>query len=75
MTITKLFSKNPHDQIFVDLRKASGSVKTWLDETRPTFAGITKLGPEVPLFVDAAFGKTFDILFYIKKVTPSQMNE
>ncbi|ASJ56404.1 erythromycin esterase [Brevibacillus sp. IT-7CA2] len=64
-----------HDQFFVDLRKASGSVKTWLDETRPLFAGITKLGPEVPLFVDAAFGKTFDIFFYIKKVTPSQMNE
>ena len=34
--------------IFIDLRKANGVTKTWLNEQHPIFAGITTEGPDIP---------------------------
>ncbi|MEH7137051.1 erythromycin esterase family protein, partial [Priestia megaterium] len=61
------------DQFFIDLRKANGVAKTWLNEQHPIFAGITKEGPDIPKTVDIPLGKTFDILVQIQKVSPSQL--
>lgn len=64
-----------YDQFFVDLRKASGVTKTWLNEQHPIFAGITMVGPDIPTTVDLPLGKTFDIIVQIQKVNPSQLNQ
>ncbi|SEF84614.1 erythromycin esterase family protein [Paenibacillus sp. UNC499MF] len=63
------------DQFFIDLRKANEVTKTWLNEQRPIFAGVTMEGPEIPKTVDIPLGKTFDILVQIQKVTPSQLHQ
>ncbi|MED3945115.1 erythromycin esterase family protein [Priestia megaterium] len=63
------------DQFFIDLRKANGVAKTWLNEQHPIFAGITKEGPDIPKTVDIPLGKAFDILVQIQKVSPSQLHQ
>jgi len=67
------FGRVKYDQFFVDLRKAGGATKTWLNEQHPIFAGVTTVGPDIPTTVDISLGKTFDILFQIQKVNPSQL--
>ncbi|MBN3544163.1 erythromycin esterase family protein [Fictibacillus barbaricus] len=62
------------DQFFVDLRKAKGETKTWLNEQHPIFAGVNTVGPGIPTMVDISLGETFDILVQIQKVSPSQLN-
>lgn len=69
-----IFGQVKNDQFFIDLRKADGVVKTWLNEKHPIFAGITTIGPDIPTVVDISLGKTFDILVQIQKVSPSQLN-
>lgn len=69
-----IFGQVKNDQFFIDLRKANGVVKTWLNEKHPIFAGITTVGPDIPTVVDISLGKTFDILVQIQKVSPSQLN-
>lgn len=69
------FGQVKYDQFFVDLRKASGVTKTWLNEQHPIFAGVTTVGPDIPTTVDVSLGKTFDILVHIQKVKPSQLNQ
>lgn len=68
------FGQVKYDQYFVDLRKASGVTKTWLNGQHPIFAGITTEGPDIPKTVEVALGKTFDIIVQIQKVNPSQLN-
>ncbi|QQZ58643.1 erythromycin esterase family protein [Paenibacillus sonchi] len=68
------FGQVNYDQFFVDLRKASGMTKTWLNEQHPVFAGITTVGPDIPTTIDLSLGKTFDIIVQIQKVNPSQLN-
>ncbi|MNW63948.1 Erythromycin esterase [compost metagenome] len=68
------FGQVNYDQFFVDLRKASGVTKTWLNEQHPIYAGITTEGPDIPKTVDVSLGKTFDIIVQIQKVNPSQLN-
>ncbi|MFK0524018.1 erythromycin esterase family protein [Paenibacillus illinoisensis] len=68
------FGQVKYDQFFVDLRKASGMTKTWLNEQHPIFAGVTTVGPNIPTTVDLSLGKTFDIIVQIQKVKPSQLN-
>ncbi|MVO98391.1 erythromycin esterase family protein [Paenibacillus lutrae] len=58
---------------FVDLRKAGGLTKAWLEESHPFFAGVTAVGPDIPTTVDIPLGSLFDILIQIRKVTPSQL--
>ncbi|KJD39122.1 erythromycin esterase [Paenibacillus polymyxa] len=70
-----IFGQVKKDQFFIDLRKANGVTKTWLNEQHQIFAGITKEGPAIPKTVDISLGKTFDILVQIQKVSPSQLNE
>lgn len=62
------------DQFFIDLRKANGVTKTWLNEQYPIFAGITTEGPDIPKTIDISLGKVFDILVQIQKVSPSQLH-
>ena len=69
------FGQVKYDQFFVDLRKASGVTKTWLNEQHPIFAGVTTVGPDIPTTVDLSLGKTFDIIVQIQKVNPSQLNQ
>lgn len=69
------FGQVKYDQFFVDLRKASGVTKTWLNEQHPIFAGVTTVGPGIPTTVDISLGKTFDIIVQIQKVNPSQLNQ
>ncbi|KWX74540.1 erythromycin esterase family protein [Paenibacillus jilunlii] len=68
------FGQVNYDQYFVDLRKASGVTKTWLNEQHPIYAGITTEGPDIPKTVNVSLGKTFDIIVQIQKVNPSQLN-
>ncbi|KWX83967.1 erythromycin esterase, partial [Paenibacillus riograndensis] len=68
------FGQVHYDQFFVDLRKAIGVTKTWLNEQHPIFAGITTVGPDIPTTIDLSLGKTFDIIVQIQKVNPSQLN-
>ncbi|PNQ85342.1 erythromycin esterase family protein [Paenibacillus polymyxa] len=70
-----IFGQVKKDQFFIDLRKANGVTKTWLNAQHQIFAGITKEGPAIPKTVDISLGKTFDILVQIQKVSPSQLNE
>ncbi|MFP4974072.1 erythromycin esterase family protein [Paenibacillus sp. CN-4] len=69
------FGQVNYDQFFVDLRKASGVTKTWLNEEHPFFAGVTTVGPNIPTTADISLGRSFDILVHIQKVKPSQMNQ
>lgn len=69
------FGQVNYDQFFVDLRKASGVTKTWLNEEHPFFAGVTTVGPNIPTTTDISLGRSFDILVHIQKVKPSQMNQ
>lgn len=39
-----IFGQVKKDQFFIDLRKANGVTKTWLNEQHQIFAGITKEG-------------------------------
>ncbi|MFC4102668.1 erythromycin esterase family protein [Paenibacillus xanthanilyticus] len=73
-TYNYTFGQVNYDQFLVDLRKASGVTKTWLNEQHPIFAGITTVGPDIPTTVDIALGQTFDILVHIQKVTPSLLH-
>ncbi|TYP73045.1 erythromycin esterase [Paenibacillus methanolicus] len=68
------FGQVDYDQFVVDLRKASGVTKTWLNEQHPFFAGITTVGPDIPTAVDVSLGQTFDILVHIQNVNPYQLN-
>ncbi|NEU24597.1 erythromycin esterase family protein [Paenibacillus polymyxa] len=70
-----IFGQVKKDQFFIDLRKANGVTKTWLNEQHQIFAGITKEGPAIPKTVDISLGKTFDILVQIQKVSPSQLHQ
>lgn len=63
-----------YDQYVVDLRKASGSVKTWLDESLPIFIGVNSIGPDRPYYLNISLGKAYDILLHIQEATPSQLN-
>lgn len=63
------------DQYLIDLRKANGSVKAWLNEQHPIFAGITTVGPGFPSTVDIKLDQTFDILVQIQNVSPTQINK
>ncbi|MGG2092823.1 erythromycin esterase family protein [Bacillus sp. S13(2024)] len=65
--------KNEH--FLIDLRKANGITKTWLNEQHPIFSGITSEGPDIPKTVDISLGRSFDILVQIQKVSPSQLNQ
>jgi len=69
------FGQVKYDQFFVDLRKASGVTKTWLNEQHPIFAGVTTVGPDIPTTVDLSLGQSFDIIVHIQKVKPSQLNQ
>ncbi|MEK0224126.1 erythromycin esterase family protein [Bacillus proteolyticus] len=69
-----IFGQVKKDQFFIDLRKASGVTKTWLNEQHPIFPGITTEGPDIPKTVDISLGKAFDILVQIQKVSPSQLH-
>ncbi|MBR9668321.1 erythromycin esterase [Bacillus cereus] len=69
-----IFGQVKKDQFFIDLRKANGVTKTWLNEQHPIFAGITTEGPDIPKTVDISLGKAFDILVQIQKVSPSQLH-
>lgn len=64
-----------NNQFFIDLRKANGVTKTWLNKQHPIFSGITTEGPDIPKTVDISLGKSFDILVQIQKVSPSQLNQ
>ncbi len=68
------FGQVKKDQFFIDLRKANGVTKTWLNEQHPIFLGITTEGPDIPKTVDISLGKAFDILVQIQKVSPSQLH-
>lgn len=70
-----IFGQVKKDQFFIDLRKANGVTKTWLNEQHPIFAGITTEGPTIPKTVDISLGKSFDILVQIQKVSPSQVHQ
>ncbi|MGM2728436.1 erythromycin esterase family protein [Bacillus cereus group sp. Bce005] len=70
-----IFGQVKKDQFFIDLRKANGVTKTWLNEQHPIFAGIATEGPDIPKTVDISLGKTFDILVQIQKVSPSQLHQ
>ncbi|TQR97556.1 erythromycin esterase family protein [Paenibacillus ottowii] len=70
-----IFGQVKKGQFFIDLRKANGVTKTWLNEQHQIFAGITKEGPAIPKTVDISLGKTFDILVQIQKVSPSQLHQ
>ncbi|PGZ51595.1 erythromycin esterase family protein [Bacillus cereus] len=70
-----IFGQVKKDQFFIDLRKANGVTKTWLNEQHPIFAGITTEGPDIPKTVDISLGKAFDILVQIQKVSPSQVHQ
>ncbi|WP_433947846.1 erythromycin esterase family protein [Bacillus tropicus] len=70
-----IFGQVKKDQFFIDLRKANGVTKTWLNEQHPIFAGIATEGPDIPKTVDISLGKAFDILVQIQKVSPSQLHE
>ncbi|KIU75619.1 erythromycin esterase family protein [Bacillus cereus] len=70
-----IFGQVKKDQFFIDLRKANGVTKTWLNEQHPIFAGIATEGPDIPKTVDISLGKTFDILVQIQKVSPSQLDQ
>ena len=63
-----------NDQFLIDLRKANGMTKTWLNEQHPFFPGITSVGPDIPKTVNISLGKSFDILVQIQKASPSQLN-
>ncbi|EEM08140.1 hypothetical protein BHU24_04900 [Bacillus pseudomycoides] len=64
-----------NEQFFIDLRKANGVTKIWLNEQHPIFSGITTEGPDIPKTVDISLGKSFDILVQVQKVSPSQLNQ
>ncbi|QUG86950.1 erythromycin esterase family protein [Bacillus nitratireducens] len=70
-----IFGQIKNDQFFIDLRKANGVTKIWLNEQHPIFPGITTEGPEIPKTVDISLGKSFDILVQIQKVSPSQLHQ
>lgn len=70
-----IFGQVKKDQFFIDLRKANGVTKTWLNEQHPIFAGVTTEGPDIPKTVDISLGKAFDILVQIQKVSPSQLHQ
>ena len=70
-----IFGQVKKDQFFIDLRKANGVTKTWLNEQHPIFAGVTTEGPDIPKTVDISLGKAFDILKKKKKVSPSQLHQ
>lgn len=70
-----IFGQVKKDQFFIDLRKANGVTKTWLNEQHPIFAGITREGPDIPKTVDISLRKSFDILVQIQKVSPSQLHQ
>ncbi|WP_068774925.1 erythromycin esterase family protein [Paenibacillus sp. FJAT-26967] len=59
---------------FVDLRKADGLTKSWLEQPHSFFAGVTAVGPDIPSTVDIPLGSLFDILIQIQQVTPSQLS-
>ncbi|UHA75595.1 erythromycin esterase family protein [Paenibacillus sp. 481] len=67
--------KIKHGQYVIDLRRASGSTKSWLNEKRPLLLGVATVAPHIPLTHDIPLGKTFDILIHVQKVTPSQLNK
>ncbi|MCM3341666.1 erythromycin esterase family protein [Paenibacillus sp. MER TA 81-3] len=62
------------DQYFVDVRKASGVTKEWLNEHRPFAIGFASADPSKPSYVDTSLSQAFDILIHIQKVTASQLN-
>lgn len=70
-----IFGQVKKDQFFIDLRKANGVTKNWLNEQHPIFAGVTTEGPDIPKTVDISLGKAFDILVQIQKVSPSQLHQ
>jgi len=65
--------KVPYDMFLLDNRHLKGQADQWVKEKRPLLSLGGQLVPNAPVYFDASLLEQFDIVFQIRKTSPSHM--
>ncbi|MFF2154952.1 erythromycin esterase family protein [Paenibacillus chitinolyticus] len=68
-----MLGKVSPDMFLLDARHLEGPAKQWIGEKRPLLSLGGQLLPNAPVYFDASLQEQFDILFHIRKTSPSHM--
>lgn len=68
-----MLGKVSPEMFLLDARHLEGPAKQWIGEKRPFLALGGQLLPNKPVYFDASLQEQFDILFHIRKTSPSHM--
>ncbi len=65
--------KVPHDMFLLDNRHLEGQADQWVKEKRPLLSLGGQLIPKAPVYFDTSLLEQFDIVFHIRKTSPSHI--
>ncbi|MEY9094925.1 erythromycin esterase [Paenibacillus sp. RC84] len=68
-----MLGKVSPEMFLLDARRLEGPAKQWVGEKRPLLSLGGQLIPNAPVYFDASLLEQFDILFHIRKTSPSHM--
>ncbi|MCY9590594.1 erythromycin esterase family protein [Paenibacillus chitinolyticus] len=68
-----MLGKVSQQMFLLDARHLEGPAKQWVGEKRPLLSLGGQLLPNAPVYFDASLREQFDILFHIRKTSPSHM--
>ncbi|MFE6796204.1 erythromycin esterase family protein [Paenibacillus chitinolyticus] len=68
-----MLGKVSPEMFLLDARHLEGPAKQWVGEKRPLLSLGGQLIPNSPVYFDASLQEQFDILFHIRKTSPSHM--
>ncbi|MGW9124114.1 erythromycin esterase family protein [Paenibacillus chitinolyticus] len=68
-----MLGKVSPEMFLLDARHLEGPAKQWVGEKRPLLSLGGQLLPNAPVYFDASLQEQFDILFHIRKTSPSHM--
>jgi len=69
-----ILGKVPYNMFLLDNRHLNGQAKKWVREKRPLLSIGGQLIPNVSLYNDTSLLEQFDIIFHIRKTSPSHIN-
>ncbi|MHA7578825.1 erythromycin esterase family protein [Paenibacillus vandeheii] len=65
--------KVPHEMFLLDNRHLKGEAEQWVREKRPLLSLGAQLIPNAPVYFDTSLLEQFDIVFQIRKTSPSHI--
>ncbi|PGM55950.1 erythromycin esterase family protein [Bacillus sp. AFS053548] len=69
-----ILGKVPYNLFLLDNRHLNGQAKKWVREKRPLLSIGGQLLPNVSVYYDTSLLEQFDIIFHIRKTSPSHIN-